>query len=463
MTSRHLVLLACFVSLIGFVFACRPKNAFGQDSNSVALIVGINRYIDNDTNRLYGCVDDAVAMRSALENLGFECVPPLLDQNATRSAIVDALKRIRDARKYRPLTRFVFYYSGHGTSAPFNMDERYYSLFLNDSREKDGALVNGLTGIDLYNLIASINATSRTVILDSCFSAGIQPGLQLSNTLPRNLRYRPISGARYQQGGLIGTADDYTRGALQKSDICYITACTRWESSQELTYMDSSVCQAHGVFTRYLAKSLGHAKNYEALMRDIRPSVDSDTDGKQHPTISNRFRNAAIFDNPSSDDPLGNGEVDDVIDVWYAVNDDAEQLTMESSAPESVLARNQSVNLSICCRNDPDQSDLPGKYYLVVLSEGESGSVKLLYPTNGDGKITVDSNWSCLQLGPYTAGERGLTHVRSFLFADKNSAKRLCASVGTIEKFLTNKLNADGVPKIKSSRFFTADMYFYVQ
>lgn len=84
-----------------------------------ALCVGINRY---PTAPLNGCVADAEQWAQALRNLGFEEPAMLLDERATRAAIVAGLKAlVADSRAGDVI---VFQYAGHGTTVDdLNGDE----------------------------------------------------------------------------------------------------------------------------------------------------------------------------------------------------------------------------------------------------------------------------------------------------------------------------------------------------
>jgi hypothetical protein len=85
-----------------------------------ALCVGIDRY---PTAPLGGCVADARLWASTLRGLGFEDATLLLDEQATRAAILDSLKRmVSESRRGDVL---VFQYAGHGTQLPdINGDEK---------------------------------------------------------------------------------------------------------------------------------------------------------------------------------------------------------------------------------------------------------------------------------------------------------------------------------------------------
>jgi hypothetical protein len=78
-----------------------------------ALCIGINRY---PTAPLSGCVADAQAWAGMFKSLGFEEPVMLLDEKATRSAIVEQLSSL--VTSSRPGDVIAFQYSGHGTQLP---------------------------------------------------------------------------------------------------------------------------------------------------------------------------------------------------------------------------------------------------------------------------------------------------------------------------------------------------------
>jgi Caspase domain/N-acetylmuramoyl-L-alanine amidase len=84
-----------------------------------ALCVGIDHY---PTAPLSGCVADVQAWAAMFKRVGFEDPVLLLDESATRTAIVESLSRL--VTSSRPGDVIAFQYSGHGTQLPdVNSDE----------------------------------------------------------------------------------------------------------------------------------------------------------------------------------------------------------------------------------------------------------------------------------------------------------------------------------------------------
>lgn len=92
-----------------------PQRAVGVGGQGrrCALCIGIDQYA---TAPLAGCVADARAWSQSLKTLGFEDQTILLDQQATRTGILDALTRLVTSSKAGNIV--VFQYAGHGTTLP---------------------------------------------------------------------------------------------------------------------------------------------------------------------------------------------------------------------------------------------------------------------------------------------------------------------------------------------------------
>lgn len=136
----------------------------------VALVVGVNYY--DYGSPLFGCVDDAHAVKAALERHGdgsvnFDC--KLLTgtgptDRVTRSDLKD---RIAELFK-KPAEAALFYFAGHG-----HIEATGGYLLASDSRRGD----EGLSLTDVLTLANGSLAQNKIVILDSCHSgiAGTAP------------------------------------------------------------------------------------------------------------------------------------------------------------------------------------------------------------------------------------------------------------------------------------------------
>ncbi len=130
-----------------------------------AVVVGINDY-KGTINDLPSCVRDAEAFADCLNHkFGFSDIKLLTDNEATLSAVSSALDWLVHGAASGD--RLVFYYSGHGTTQPSgNVMEEFLVLY--DDLLKDDLLSQKTQDIPDGVL---------TVILDSCFSGGMEKRL----------------------------------------------------------------------------------------------------------------------------------------------------------------------------------------------------------------------------------------------------------------------------------------------
>ena len=150
-----------------------------------ALCVGINRY---PTAPLNGCVADAQAWADLFKRAGFEDPDLLLDEKATRAAIVERLSLLVTSSRSGDV--IAFQYSGHGTQLPdVSSDEMG-----GDTPGEDEAIcpynfANGEFLIDddigeIFNRLP--NGVNLTCFMDCChsgtisrFAVGTTPGAGL--------------------------------------------------------------------------------------------------------------------------------------------------------------------------------------------------------------------------------------------------------------------------------------------
>lgn len=141
----------------------------------IALIVGINHYLHGDP--LYGCVDDAHAVKAALERNGdgsvnFDCriytgTGPT--DRVDRAQLKDHVQQLFSAKAEIAL----FYFAGHG-----HIEATGGYLLASDSRRGD----EGLSLSDVLTLANKSQARNKIVILDSCHS-GIAGNAPITETL----------------------------------------------------------------------------------------------------------------------------------------------------------------------------------------------------------------------------------------------------------------------------------------
>lgn len=171
----------------------------------IALIVGINYY--EHGNSLYGCVDDAHAVRAVLERHGdgsvnFDC--KLLTgtgptDRVNRNALKDRVAELFKAQAEIAL----FYFAGHG-----HVEATGGYLLATDSRRGD----EGFSLSDVLTLANTSPARNRVVVLDSCHS-----GIAGTSPAPGNL-------AALSEGLTVLTASTADQYATEKSGSGVFTA-----------------------------------------------------------------------------------------------------------------------------------------------------------------------------------------------------------------------------------------------
>jgi uncharacterized caspase-like protein len=136
----------------------------------IALIVGINYY--EHGHSLFGCVDDAHAVKAVLERHGdgavnFDCKlltgtgpTDRVDRNLLKDQVEELFKRQAEIA--------LFYFAGHG-----HIEATGGYLLATDSRRGD----EGLSLSDVLTFANSSPARNKIVVLDSCHSgiAGTPP------------------------------------------------------------------------------------------------------------------------------------------------------------------------------------------------------------------------------------------------------------------------------------------------
>ncbi|MDR2839217.1 MAG: caspase family protein [Azonexus sp.] len=156
----------------------------------IALIVGINHY--EYANPLYGCVDDALAVKAVLERHGdgsvnFDCRTWLGTPAAgpvNRAALKDHVAELFKTQADIAL----FYFAGHG-----HIETTGGYLLATDSRRGD----EGLSLADVLTMANASAAANKIILLDSCHSgiAGNPPSSEHLASLTEGLTILTASSA----------------------------------------------------------------------------------------------------------------------------------------------------------------------------------------------------------------------------------------------------------------------------
>jgi hypothetical protein len=169
------VLLAALVSLLICAAPAAPQSRGldpDQPSQTVvsngtyyALVIGIDDY-PAPLPKLKTAVDDAKAVGALLhERYGFR-VTYLLDQNATRFKILDALARLRNA--LGPDDNLLIYYAGHGFS-----DREAQKAYWLPVDADSGNSPNRIIADDLTTGVRVLPSRHVLIISDSCYSGAL--------------------------------------------------------------------------------------------------------------------------------------------------------------------------------------------------------------------------------------------------------------------------------------------------
>jgi caspase domain-containing protein/N-acetylmuramoyl-L-alanine amidase-like protein len=192
---RSAARLAVSIATLPGAFSAVPHGAGVADDRAAAearraLCVGIDSYRDSP---LSGCVRDATAWASVLRQLDFQ-VTTVLDREATRQAVLDALKALVTGA--RPGELLVFQYSGHGTQAEdLNGDEAdRYDEALVPVDYHTGALLLDDDLAEVYRRLP--RGVVLTLFMDCCHSGTNSRFAPIDRSAARGLerrRFLPLS------------------------------------------------------------------------------------------------------------------------------------------------------------------------------------------------------------------------------------------------------------------------------
>lgn len=251
----------------------------GSGGRRRALCVGIDRY---PTAPLGGCVADARLWSQTLAGLGFESPAMLLDEQATRSAILDALARLVGEGK--PGDVLVFQFAGHGTQVKDLDDDE-----LRDSKDEAfcpidfaaGALLIDDDVAEVFNRIP--DGVNVTCFIDCCHSATNTRLAGGRQKLPQD----PSARARY----IVASQDlEQKHAAFRKQRGLSRSGARTEEQMREVNF---SACQADQV-------AMEVAGQGEFTRRAIRV-LNAGLDGLTHAVFQQRME--ASFE-PGSQKPF---------------------------------------------------------------------------------------------------------------------------------------------------------------
>ena len=173
----------------------------------IALVVGIDQYPAQIPELQYA-VQDAKALRSLLtDDLGFDEVHLLLDQEANRESILRSLSDLKQTME--PEDQFLFFFAGHGIS--FGRGESGVGYLVPqdaDGVDEPSLAAKGIPMDDVAQRLRRLPAKHVLMIVDSCFSGfaasrsrGLSPktARYLSNITNRPARQLLTAGKRDEE------------------------------------------------------------------------------------------------------------------------------------------------------------------------------------------------------------------------------------------------------------------------
>lgn len=243
-----------------------------------ALLIGIGRYAHLPPERqLHGPPADVAALADLLTNAhAFDHITTLVDEQATRKAILNAFADLVDATQ--PGDLVLIHYSGHGSRVPdIHGDEADgwdSSLVPHDGRDPDGLAPDILD--DELNpffgrLVNERQAGDLVLIFDSCHSAGMTradgdapfPAWSRSLEPPT-----PVAGSRLVESAAAASAAPPPMWQPAGEQFIAFYACQGAESAFELKLTANTV---RGALSHALLTALagGEVKTYRDLWESV--------------------------------------------------------------------------------------------------------------------------------------------------------------------------------------------------
>jgi hypothetical protein len=257
-----------------------PDN--GDPSGRYALIVGISDY-PGEEDDLATPVPDAEIMRDVLinrYNFPAENIVMLLDDDATRGAIMSAFKRHLGQAGSDGVA--VFYYSGHGMQLPRNVgyqdneeDGRDESIFVYGPADYSSVIVDD----ELGELADGLNTDNVLLILDSCHSG---TGTRGPDAMPKLVDFDDVKDRVRLPVDILGSergaVDDKGYGDALADPARHILLAG--SASDEVSWAPRSVWPQRGsvasVFTHFLANVM-NSSDPDASFVDIMQTVREQT------------------------------------------------------------------------------------------------------------------------------------------------------------------------------------------
>lgn len=263
-----------------------PPSPTGGDRRRIAVCIGIDQYADQP---LQGCVNDSNRWAQALTGCGFT-VRPLRDDQATRQAMYDALRRLVD--EARSGDELVFQYSGHGAQLPDvsgDEDEKFDEAFVPFDYRAGQMLIDD----DVRAITRALpEGATLTLFMDCCHSGTISRARARAasdGTRPRLMRfddetvnrYMEVRGASKRSARRGGNASASPASASPGRGVAHFAACRdseyAWESSGEGDFTRAAMA----VFETAVREGWSNQTFIDAVIGEL------GTPARQHPRLWN--------------------------------------------------------------------------------------------------------------------------------------------------------------------------------
>lgn len=334
-----------------------------------AVVVGVEEYKPLiSASTLRGCINDAKAIKAALEKLQFK-VTLLTNEKATKQGILDTVVSVGKTTKRTE--KFVFYFAGHGRRLP------HPALMPHDATA-DG---NDLTTDELNTALLKVPALSRTVILDACFSGGMAAGEMargggIPDPFSLSARYwePPTAQERSLTFGPAKTPanNQDTNTKLENgTGICYYTACTSSEQALEGSFGG----ERHGLFTNALLTHLEPDKPWGEVHGGVKQEMQQKLEKagrQQNPTISANYMNSLALANDIKK-PVPPKPTKSLLDFWNLENPDPKKISIEFRPNVNVYEVGRKIEMTITIGQ-------PG--YLIIMGQVD-GQIYQFWPRSG--------------------------------------------------------------------------------
>ncbi len=257
-------------------------------AETLGLVVGIDQYRYKPT--LKGAVNDARAIRAALEAAGIRDIVLLLNDQASREAIRDAWNR--QVAKAKPGDTLIFTYAGHGGQEPERVrgneaDGKDETLVLGGFRETRPGNGQRIVDDELDQWFRAASSINILFVADACYSG----------TLTRSIDPRAAFLGSRTIGDYGPIPDDelpppVASGQPDQQPLPHVTflAASRENQTTPEVVIDG---QPHGALSWAFAQALrgaADANRDRALSREelrgyIEETVRMVAESRQHPTL----------------------------------------------------------------------------------------------------------------------------------------------------------------------------------